>query len=50
VSSLLVEIYLPRSRAHDVRSMARRARAAAEAMARETGCCGRVGLPVAFRS
>lgn len=39
--SYLVEVYLPRSRAHEARDIGRRARAAAEELARE-------GVPVRY--
>ena len=41
MQSYLVEVYLPRSRAHEARAMGRRARAAAEALAHD-------GVPIRY--
>jgi hypothetical protein len=41
VQNFLVEVYLPRSRAHEARATGRRARAAAEALAHE-------GVPIRY--
>jgi hypothetical protein len=41
VQNYLVEVYLPRSRAHEARETARRARAAAEALAHQ-------GVPIRY--
>jgi hypothetical protein len=41
MQSYLVEVYLPRSRAHDARATGRRARAAAEQLSRE-------GVPIRY--